>query len=268
MQENRFTMVPNWIMYDLDGLTVYEFAVLTALCSYMWGTKTTANPSIATLAKTARCSRRSVSRALDGLREKGVITWVPKGDRKPNEYRLLDPSTSAPQAYVSQANAPQAQALVPDRHMTSAPQAHETYKEQDNYKKTITPYSPPPRQERFSDAFELAWRDYPIEGRRDKRDAWNEWKRATSRATVSEIAQGIRNYRDDPNRDPAYTRTFTRWLKADAWENPPLPPRHQPRSKQAQSDAHWNTLMAQAIAYDQQRTHQPQHQAVIEGPKP
>jgi hypothetical protein len=36
---------------------------------------------------------------------------------------------------------------------------------------------------------------------------------------------GLKRYRDDPNREDAFTKNPSTWLNADAWENGPLPAR-------------------------------------------
>jgi hypothetical protein len=67
------------------------------------------------------------------------------------------------------------------------------------------------------------WRIYPR--KRDKRKALFAWEKAIRRAGVDEIVAGAERYRDDPNRDDAYTKYAEGWLNGDGWEDEPLPSR-------------------------------------------
>ena len=49
------------------------------------------------------------------------------------------------------------------------------------------------------------------------------YKKALKRSDALTIYAGAVSYRDDPNRDPGYTKNASTWLNADAWENEPLP---------------------------------------------
>src|SRR4051812_46273759 len=46
---------------------------------------------------------------------------------------------------------------------------------------------------------------------------------------VELILAGARRYRDDPNREAAYTTHATTWLNQRRWEDDPLPPRKRAR---------------------------------------
>ena len=90
----------------------------------------------------------------------------------------------------------------------------------------IYPYKSPTgdgKRGGYTEAFERFWKVYPKSA--DKRTAFNAWKRAVKRADPETIMAGAERYRDDPNRDPAYTKNGSTWLNADAWLNDPLPPR-------------------------------------------
>jgi Helix-turn-helix domain len=93
-----------------------------------------------------------------------------------------------------------------------------------------TPIEPPvePRIESPSDslvreAFDRFWIAYPRKV--GKRKAHQAWLRAIRRASVSAIFAGAERYRDDPNRDPAFTAHATTWLNRDGWDDEPLPVR-------------------------------------------
>jgi hypothetical protein len=71
--------------------------------------------------------------------------------------------------------------------------------------------------------FDVFWSIYPKKD--DKPLAKRSFEKAVTRASVEVIISGAERYRDDPNRELAFTKNPSTWLNADAWENEPLPPR-------------------------------------------
>jgi hypothetical protein len=69
--------------------------------------------------------------------------------------------------------------------------------------------------------FDEFWFVYPKKD--DKGLARRSFEKALTRATLEEIVAGAERYRDDPNREEAFTKNPSTWLNADAWENGPLP---------------------------------------------
>lgn len=102
-----------------------------------------------------------------------------------------------------------------------------------------------PRSE-YSGDFEEFWSIYPK--RADKRLASTAWEKALRRAPREEILEGAAQYRDDPNRDESYTKNASTWLNADAWGNPPLPPRSGNRPSRAQEKESNNLRILTAFA--------------------
>ena len=94
-----------------------------------------------------------------------------------------------------------------------------------------------PYNQGYTQDFLEFWSVYPLH--RDKRKAQSAWRKSVVRlgATASanpaeakaQIIAGAIRYRDDPNRDPSYTKYAEGWLNADGWEDEPLPPRGQSR---------------------------------------
>jgi hypothetical protein len=74
------------------------------------------------------------------------------------------------------------------------------------------------------DLFDRFWKVYPKTD--DKRTARTAFTRALKRASFAAILAGAERYRDDPNREPSFTKNASTWLNADAWENGPLPSRN------------------------------------------
>ena len=74
-------------------------------------------------------------------------------------------------------------------------------------------------------AFAAFWAAYPR--RDDKPAALRAFVKALTRTNdnPAPIVAGARRYRDDPNRDPGFTKLPATWLNNDCWENGPLPSR-------------------------------------------
>lgn len=103
--------------------------------------------------------------------------------------------------------------------------------------------TPPPAEPRkrggafiYPDAFEVWWKAYPRKD--DKRKACEAWKTASKSVPADVLLAAAERYRDDPNREPAYTKLATSWLNAGAWENGPLPPRGGPSGRPQAGDTH------------------------------
>lgn len=71
--------------------------------------------------------------------------------------------------------------------------------------------------------FNEFWSVYPK--RADKPAAMRAFEKAMKRVSLETLLDGARRYRDDPNRDAAFTKNPGTWLNADAWDNPPEPAR-------------------------------------------
>ena len=87
-----------------------------------------------------------------------------------------------------------------------------------------------PKGAGYPDDFLAFWSVYPL--KRDKKAALAAFKAAKKRATVEEIIDGATRYRDDPNREDGFTKYAERWLKADCWDDEPIPARAPQLSRQ------------------------------------
>jgi hypothetical protein len=81
----------------------------------------------------------------------------------------------------------------------------------------------PLEREPLNDPFAQFWSVYPKKD--DKGLARRSFEKALKRAELDVIVEGAERYRDDPNREDAFTKNPSTWLNADAWENGPLPAR-------------------------------------------
>ena len=71
--------------------------------------------------------------------------------------------------------------------------------------------------------FETWWQVYPR--REAKAAARKAYAKAVRDTDPDRILVGTGRYRDDPNRDPAFTPHPATWLNAGRWDDEPLPPR-------------------------------------------
>lgn len=65
------------------------------------------------------------------------------------------------------------------------------------------------------------WNAYPK--KLDKAKAFRAFKSAMKRAKFEDILAGVIAYRNDPQRNPEFTKYPASWLNADAWENTVTP---------------------------------------------
>jgi len=74
------------------------------------------------------------------------------------------------------------------------------------------------------EGFDAFWSAYPRKAGKPK--AREAFGKALRRAPVERIVGGAARYRDDPNREPAFTAHPTTWLNRDGWDDDPLPTRN------------------------------------------
>lgn len=75
------------------------------------------------------------------------------------------------------------------------------------------------------------WETYPRRVARP--EALRAFGPALARASGEAIVKGAQRYRDDPNRDDAFTAHPATWLRRDGWNDPPLPARVNGQQAQA-----------------------------------
>ncbi|GAB3042048.1 hypothetical protein GCM10027079_02480 [Sediminivirga luteola] len=97
----------------------------------------------------------------------------------------------------------------------------------------------------YPEAFEEFWQAYPKKA--DKRAALRAWERALKRADREQILAGAVRYAADPNREDEFTKNAATWLNADAWLNPPEPPRGGRPPSRAESRIQGNLAAVEAV---------------------
>jgi hypothetical protein len=83
------------------------------------------------------------------------------------------------------------------------------------------------------------------------------YAKARKLATAEQLVEGAIRYREDPNRDPGYTKLPATWLNAKCWEDGPLPERGgaqaRPTGSQVRLQAGFE-LMQRAQAKQERQT--------------
>lgn len=241
-----WSAVPNWVVQDSD-LSAYELLTLLALMSHQ-NASGECWPSLARLAQEARCTKPTVLNALNGLRDKGFVTWQKRsfedGSQATNFYRVqltppvneLDRGGKA--ALPGWSNSYQGVVKLLDGGSKARLLKQEPF---NNTHRTIPTEQLPPtvphdanavvetkkpktrKHHTYSDDFERFWQVYPK--RVGKQAAYRRWKEAIKTTTPDTIIAGAERYRDDPNREATYTKDPSGWLHDGRWDDDPLPPR-------------------------------------------
>lgn len=208
--EHKFALVPEWVI-DLQ-ISNSAFRLYAVLARYADYNTRRAFPSRETLAARMNTSVKTVERAVGELIEVGAIQRESRGRYHSNIYVLA-------------MDQPGGTKMSPDKNVQgedkNVRRADKNVRRGDkNVALTITKEQ---ELKNKKDVFDQFWNLYPK--RADKRKAQTALESALKRATLSTILEGVEKYRDDPNRNPQFTKNPATWLNADAWENDPLPAR-------------------------------------------
>lgn len=85
----------------------------------------------------------------------------------------------------------------------------------------------------FDEKFDDFWAVYPR--RENKQSARRAFKQAIKTETLESIIAGALRYREDPNRDPAFTKHAATWLNNQCWNDDPLPAKNNQKLANQQS---------------------------------
>jgi predicted transcriptional regulator len=207
--ENKFAIMPEWVI-ELE-ISHTAFRLYAVLARYADNITHQAFPSLETLSNRLGCSEKTVRRAIEDLVKHGAIKKHSRGRYQSSLYTVM---TTAPKGTKVSGEWTE--------------MSHERTKMSERMDKndqvTITNQLEPLEREpkNYSDVqFNEFWAVYPK--KQDKALAKRSFEKAITRASFDEIIAGAEKYRDDPNRDPLFTKNPSTWLNADAWENDPLP---------------------------------------------
>jgi hypothetical protein len=208
-------------------------------------------PSHRDLATLTGLSPNTVKRALQVLKAAGWVDWYARvkerGDQDSNLYRVAlrkptvpakgeSPEAPPPSPDVTHPPATTDPTLVTTGLPGGSPQGHPLGT---TGLRTITIELEPDELERSHKAeialnghgkrgqpaadFAAFWAAYPLKV--GKRKAEPAFTRAAKRADPAAIIAAAIAYRNDPNREQAYTAHPTTWLNRDGWDDDPIPPR-------------------------------------------
>lgn len=205
--DDHFTQIPNDWVRD-ERLSLEARGLLAQIMSHRPGW----NLSLRSLAARNHIGRDKVKRIMDELLKFGYLERSEKqghnekGHLSGYDYTTRDPDALTQEPYKAE------------------PAKAEPAKAVETTKKTITKEDKELQKNiDIETGFAQFWAVYPKKD--DKPLARRSFDKALERASLEVIVAGATRYRDDPNREQAYTKNPSTWLNADAWENGPLPAR-------------------------------------------
>ena len=233
--ESNFTTVPNSWIRDTN-LTFRARGLLAMLMSHSAGWNTT----ISSLASQNVEGKDAILTAVRELEEHGYLRREgsrSESGRFESDWVLQDP----PPAVEGK---PETVADYPRRFSRdgSAATVNPPLKKNSNKKTNIkenqsidTPVvpranKPPMRNPVYSQIFEQFWEAYPR--KENKPGTYETWRAATKFTEASTIIKAAHAYRENPYREPRFTKTPTNWLTARGWEDGAPEPQRPPQSGQ------------------------------------
>ena len=228
-ERGPFEMVPHWLLHEpsVSALAVRLYMMLRQHANATG----TCFPSRQRLAGLLGVSLPTLDKAREQLVAAGAVCMT---QRRTDEQRWL--STS----YHVHWNQDAGCAWNPSKDSSLPLVKNLPDPSKETYELTNTHRTKTQLQEHSPDAdFDAFWAVYPRKsGKIDARKAWDQVLASADAATI--IAGALR-YRDDPNREAAYTAHPGTWLRAGRWEDDPLPPRSAGRTGgQNRMDAYQN----------------------------
>ena len=169
-------------------------------------------PSIATLAKYAKVSERRVQQIIRELERMGEIAIEEQGglgqqQYKTNRYHILIQCPADCDGSLNHKTGVKSGAV---RGEIQSPPGVKPVSPELNKEPNKNIYAE-------SDLFDEFWNAYPR--KIDKAKAFRAFRSALNRTRFEDIMAGVIAYRDDPKRNPDFTKYPASWLNADSWEN-------------------------------------------------
>lgn len=217
-----FAAIPTWMIRDTENVSGSAIAVYGVLASYS-GLRVNA-PGQERIAREARISERKVRDALIELERLGVVERLKRGakgvrGRGTDSYRLMDRPLSKDEEPLPALDAANSDLPARTHAFTGTGANSVLLIEVDRDEVDICASAQP----QSAHSFDEWWENYPM--KKDKGRARTAWKTALKKTSVEVLIAAAIAYRDDPNRNPAFTKYPASWLNAEAWENGPLPQR-------------------------------------------
>lgn len=212
----KFSIIPEWLLdSDVSHKAIRVYAIIAR---YADSNTLTAWPARQTIATRANCTVKSVDRAVSELVEIGALSKEIRRDEKGGNhtslYTLKRIRVGTKSTQGGRQNRPQGGDKIDPRTITNELE---------------------PVKEIYIQQFAQFWAAYPKKA--DKPLAERSFRKALERVKFKVIMDGVERYRDDPNREAAFTKNASTWLNADAWENEPLPARGRRGASKSRADA-------------------------------
>lgn len=226
-------MMPRSMLYDplVPGDAKLVYLVLSGHA----GGNQMAWPSHRRMAELIGLSVSTVKRQLHWLRDNGYLRWEARaaedGTQTTNSYTLLVGSAPSPAKEGGSHGTPggsegtgtRSQRATPPGHTDLPPRSHRPTNESHLNESHLNERSTAPRRGGIDAMFEEFWSVYPR--REAKAQAKVKFAAALRKVDFETILVGACRYRDDPNREAAFTAHPSTWLYQGRWDDEPLPPR-------------------------------------------
>ena len=199
----EFTSVPNWVVRD-PSYSPNAFRLLAYLLSHAQGYELTYQQ----IERQTTLGRYAINEAAKFLETTGWLELRrdkgPDGRWLAKTWIIKDPNSTA-------SNSTANDSIVEPFHSgtTSGHIEENLIKNKTNNRKTLS--------ENESKKFDEFWNHYPRKV--DKGAAFRAFRSALKRANFEDILAGVIAYRNDPTRNPDFTKYPATWLSADSWEN-------------------------------------------------
>ena len=210
-QMGPFSIVPEWVLdRGLSSTALKLYIVMARFADWNTGM---AFPSRETLAKRMKCSVKTVDRAVIEIVAAECVSKISRGRYASALYQVfqVDPrgtDMTSEWTDMSSEGTDLSSRLDKNDHITI------TNKQEPLERKPLNDIT-----EKFNDF----WATYPR--RTGKGNARKALEKALEKTSIDDILAGAERYRDDPNREDAFTQYPATWLNAEGWEDDPLPPR-------------------------------------------
>jgi hypothetical protein len=202
-ESTQFTSVPNWVVRD-PNYTPNAFRLLAYLLSHADGYELT----YAQIERQTTLGRYAINQAAKFLIETGWLEWDQKqgddGRYLAKTWIIKNPKMIQPVRNES--------GVESFHYGTINGHKEEEPLEKNNKKQ---------EQQKPDDLFIEFWNAYPR--KLDKAAAFRAFKSALKRTKFEDILAGVIAYRNDPARNPDFTKYPATWLNSDAWENAASP---------------------------------------------
>ena len=198
--DDHFTQIPNAWLRD-SRLSFKARGILSLVMSHTQGWSL----SIRQLANDSMEGRDAIRSAIKELEDLGYLTRSQENNGRfgENVWTTNDP-----------ADYPLPENPLPENPTT---------------KKNIVKEEHVKNKQENEELFNEFWNAYPR--KLDKAKAFRAFKSALKRAKFEDILAGVIAYRNDPHRNPDYTKYPATWLNSDAWENAAVLPESRERKE-------------------------------------